>query len=89
MLRIEYDDAGQPGELIDLFRHSNTLKEVLEPQFAGNFRYNRVSMRIPGCDNLTLLHFLSISYCNHCAVRHFVALTLSAMFVDDGDFTGT
>ena len=47
-------DTGQAGEFVDLLSDSYAVDEVFELNLAFNLGNNRVSMRIPVRENLTL-----------------------------------
>ncbi len=51
-LRIGHDRAGQTGQLVDLLLHRDAVDEVDEADHAGDFRNDRMRMRIPLRDRL-------------------------------------
>ena len=82
LFRIEHNDAGQACKFINLLIDRNAVNEVFEFQTTGNLGYNRVSMWIPGRDDLSRLHCSAVLRGNGRAVRHLIPLSLTTMLVE-------
>jgi hypothetical protein len=76
---LHHRRGAQPG--------AGLYNEVIKLELARHLGNNRVSMRIPVCDDLTLLNCSIIRNRNRCAVRYFVTLPFAALLVGNGDLT--
>ena len=69
--------------------HRDAVDEVEEAHEAGDFRHDRVGMRIPGRDGLAGLDRRAVLDDDHRAVRQLVALALAAVVVEHRQFART
>src|SRR5690606_35473936 len=83
LFRIHHHRARQAGHLVHLALYGQAVDEVLELDEARHFRDDRMGVRIPGSHDLARLDRIAVSDRDHVALRHLVALPLTAELVHD------
>ena len=87
-LRIGDHQRAHAGDVVGLAGDGDAVLEVLEAHDTGDFRDDRVGMRVPAGQTLAGLHGLAFGHQDDGAVRHLVTLALAAVGVHHADFTG-
>ena len=89
LLRIGHNQAGQSGDFIKMLIDGYTIDKLVEHHSAGNFRHDRMRVRIPGRGNITRGDSFLITHGNDRTIGNLVAFALTAVIVDHRQFTGT
>src|SRR6185312_1174321 len=76
---------GDAGRLVELLRHRQPVHQVLESDFALDFREDRPRVGIPLGDALAALDLVAVLDAHARAVRNAVMRALGAVGVDDRD----
>ena len=77
VFRIHNFDVSQTCEFVSLMANGQAVFHVDEFHITGKLSHDGVGVWIPGCNNLSALHFLGIGYSNNCTVWQFIALALA------------
>ena len=88
-LRIGDLARGQAGEFVGLLDHRDAVDEVDEAHEAGDFRHDRMVMRIPVGHGLAGFDRRAVLDHDRRAVRQLVALALAAVVVEHRQFART
>ena len=85
--RVIHDGSyRQTGVGIGGFLDGNAIFEILEGDATAHLGDNRVGVRIPTGEQLSLFDFVAVLDAKRCTVGHFVALTFVAVLVNDRQF---
>ena len=79
ILGVEYQDVGQPGQLVSLAIDRQTFLHILEHHFSGHFGNDGMSVRIPLRNHLTGIDMLVFAHRDHRSVGQLVALALATL----------
>src|SRR6476469_3339941 len=92
LLFLVFDDNGlaETGELVELLGHRLTGNEVDEAQSSVDVRDDRIRVRIPGEDDMILLHFVAVLHHQRRSERYLEARANGAAAIAaalDGELT--
>ena len=83
---VDHHQSGQTGYFIGLLRHGYAFFDVFEAHRTGMLGNHRAGMRIPSGQGLAGFHRFAVLHQQDGAVRHFMALALTADVVVNHHF---
>ena len=88
LLRIGHNQAGQSGDFIKMLIDGYTIDKLVEHHSAGNFRHDRMRVRIPGSGYIAGGDSFLVTHGYDRTIGNLVSFALTAVIVDHRQLTG-